>query len=121
MEDLKPGRPGLYEQTSFNCVDFRLRSAEHSSELDALLSLARKFAPKGLLVVIYATELRLFNAHSAIVYALRVPMRIRRSLPIHLITIIDKIQPLSLVEMEFAITTNQRYFISHCVRYDKMV
>ena len=26
------------------------------------LSLARKFAPKGLLVVIYATELRLFDA-----------------------------------------------------------
>ena len=69
VEDLKPGRPGLYEQTSFNCVDFRLRSAEHSSELDALLSLARKFATKGLLVVIYATELRLFNAHSASVYA----------------------------------------------------
>ena len=42
-----PDRPSLYEQTSFNCVDFRLRSAEHSSELDALLSLARKFAPKG--------------------------------------------------------------------------
>ena len=47
-EDLKPGRLGLYEQTSFNFVDFRLRSAEHSSELDALLSLARKFAPKGV-------------------------------------------------------------------------
>ena len=47
-EDLKPGRPGLYEQTSFNCVDFRLRSAEHSSELDALPSLARKFAPCGV-------------------------------------------------------------------------
>ena len=47
-EDLKPGRPGLYSQTSFNFVDFRLRSAEHSSELDALLSLARKFAPKGV-------------------------------------------------------------------------
>ena len=43
-----PDRPGLYEQTSFNCVDFRLRSAEHSSELDALLSLARKFAPYGV-------------------------------------------------------------------------
>ena len=46
--DLKPGRLGLYEQTSFNCVDSRLHSAEHSSELDALLSLAR--------------ELRLFDA-----------------------------------------------------------
>ena len=55
--DLKPGRPGLYEQTSsrpcgvarelltqqkVNFVDSRLRSAEHSSELDALLSLARE-------------------------------------------------------------------------------
>ena len=30
------GKPAvLYSQTSFNCVDFRLRSAEHSSELDA--------------------------------------------------------------------------------------
>ena len=47
-EDLKPGRLGLYSQTSFNFVDFRLRSAEHSSELDALLSLARKFAPQGV-------------------------------------------------------------------------
>ena len=46
--DLKPGRLGLYSQTSFNCVDSRLHSAEHSSELDALLSLARKFAPKGV-------------------------------------------------------------------------
>ena len=62
VEDLKPGRPGLCSQTSFNCVDFRLRSAEHSSELDALLSLARKFAPKGLLVEFYAIELRLFDA-----------------------------------------------------------
>ena len=26
-EDLKPGRPGLYSQTSFNCVDSRLHSA----------------------------------------------------------------------------------------------
>ena len=43
------GKPAvLYSQTSFNFVDFRLRSAEHSSELDALLSLARKFAPKGV-------------------------------------------------------------------------
>ena len=41
-KDLKPGRLGLYEQTSFNCVDSRLHSAEHSSELDALLSLARE-------------------------------------------------------------------------------
>ena len=58
-EDLKPGRPGLYEQASFNCVDSRLHSAEHSNEFDALLSLAREFAPAGLLVVIDATELRL--------------------------------------------------------------
>ena len=51
------GKPDvLYSQTSFNCVDFRLRSAEHSSELDALLSLARKFAPAGLLVVFDAIE-----------------------------------------------------------------
>ena len=35
-------------QASSNFVDFRLRSAEHSSELDALLSLARIFAPKGV-------------------------------------------------------------------------
>ena len=56
-KDLKPGRLGLYEQTSsrpfgvaresptqqkVNFVDSRLRSAEHSSELDALLSLARE-------------------------------------------------------------------------------
>ena len=82
-KDLKPGRPGLYSQTSarpygvardclrnrkltsltigcarqsiqaslmlcsrwhekVNFVDSRLRSAEHSSELDALLSLARE-------------------------------------------------------------------------------
>ena len=61
-EDLKPGRPGLYSQASFNCVDSRLHSAEHSSELDALLSLAREFAHKGLLVVIDATESRLFDA-----------------------------------------------------------
>ena len=55
--DLKPGRLGLYSQTSsrpfgvarelltqqkVNFVDSRLRSAEHSSELDALLSLARE-------------------------------------------------------------------------------
>ena len=47
-EDLT-GKPAvLYSQTSFNCVDSRLHSAEHSSELDALLSLARKFAPKGV-------------------------------------------------------------------------
>ena len=52
-----PDRPGLYEQTSSR--------------------------PKGLLVVIYAIELRLFHAielrvfdaHSAIIYALRMPMR----------------------------------------------
>ena len=60
-EDLT-GKPAvLYSQTSFNFVDFRLRSAEHSSELDALLSLAR--------------ELRLFYARCAIVYAPRAPMR----------------------------------------------
>ena len=59
---LLTGKPAvLYSQTSFNFVDFRLHSAEHSSELDALLSLAR--------------ELRVFNAHSASVYALRAPMR----------------------------------------------
>ena len=44
-----PDRPSLYEQTSSR--------------------------PKGLLVIIYATELRLFNAHSASVYAPRAPMR----------------------------------------------
>ena len=61
QERAPTGKPAvLYSQTSFNFVDFRLRSAEHSSELDALLSLARKFAPAGLLVIIYATELRLF-------------------------------------------------------------
>ena len=38
--------------------------------------LAREFAHKGLLVVIDAIELRLFYAQSAIVYALRAPMRI---------------------------------------------
>ena len=43
-----PGRLGLYDQTSFNCVDSRLHSAEHSSELDALHSLAREFAPQGV-------------------------------------------------------------------------
>ena len=59
------GKPAvLYEQASFNCVDFRLRSAEHSSELDALLSLAREFAHKGLLVIAYAIELRVFYAKS---------------------------------------------------------
>ena len=48
MEDLT-GKPAvLYSQTSFNCVDFRLRPAEHLSALDALLSLARKFAPYGV-------------------------------------------------------------------------
>ena len=48
MEDLT-GKPAVwYSLTSFNCVDFQLRSAEHSSELDALLSLARKFAPFGV-------------------------------------------------------------------------
>ena len=45
------GKPAvLYSQTSFNCVDSRLHSAEHSNEFDALLSLAREFAHKGLLV-----------------------------------------------------------------------
>ena len=63
-EDLKPGRPGLYSQTSFNCVDSRLHSAEHSNEFDALLSLAREFAHKGLLVIAYAIELRVFYAKS---------------------------------------------------------
>ena len=70
-EDLKPGRPGLYSQTSFNFVDFRLRSAEHSSELDALLSLARKFAPKGV-------ARRVLRNRIASVYAPRAPMRILR-------------------------------------------
>ena len=57
------GKPAvLYSQTSFNFVDFRLHSAEHSSELDALLSLAR--------------ELRVFDAHSAIFYAPMAPVRI---------------------------------------------
>ena len=57
QERAPTGKPAvLYSQTSFNFVDFRLRSAEHSSELDALLSLARKFAPTGLLVVIDAIE-----------------------------------------------------------------
>ena len=63
-EDLKPGRLGLYSQTSFNCVDSRLHSAEHSNEFDALLSLAREFAHKGLLVIAYAIELRVFYAKS---------------------------------------------------------
>ena len=37
---------------------------------------ANKLSPlKGLLVEFDATELRLFDAHSAIVYALRAPMR----------------------------------------------
>ena len=62
--DLKPGRPGLYSQASFNCVDSRLHSAEHSNEFDALLSLAREFAHKGLLVIAYAIELRVFYAKS---------------------------------------------------------
>ena len=63
QERAPTGKPAvLYSQTSFNFVDFRLRSAEHSSELDALLSLARKFAPKGLLVSAYATESRLYDA-----------------------------------------------------------
>ena len=44
-------------QQKVNFVDSRLRSAEHSSELDALLSLAR--------------ELRVFDARCAIVCALR--------------------------------------------------
>ena len=60
-EDLKPGRPGLYSQTSSNFVDFRLRSAEHSSELDALHLLAR--------------ELRLFDARCASVDAPRARLR----------------------------------------------
>ena len=42
-------------QQKVNFVDSRLRSAEHSSELDALLSLAR--------------ELRVFDARCAGVYA----------------------------------------------------
>ena len=43
QERAPTGKPAvLYSQTSFNFVDFRLRSAEHSSELDALLSLARE-------------------------------------------------------------------------------
>ena len=55
-EDLT-GKPGvLYSQTSSNFVDFRLRSAEHSSKLDALLSLARE------LRLFDAIELRLFDA-----------------------------------------------------------
>ena len=63
QERAPTGKPAvLYSQTSFNFVDFRLRSAEHSSELDALLSLARKFAPAGLLVSAYAIELRLYDA-----------------------------------------------------------
>ena len=49
QERAPTGKPAvLYSQTSFNFVDFRLRSAEHSSELDALLSLAREFAPCGV-------------------------------------------------------------------------
>ena len=64
------GKPAvLYSQTSFNCVDSRLHSAEHSNEFDALLSLAREFAHKGLLVVIDAIALRLFDARCAIVCA----------------------------------------------------
>ena len=62
----------LFDATEkVNFVDSRLHSAEHSSELDALLSLAREFAPLGLLVVVYATELRLFDARCASVYAPR--------------------------------------------------
>ena len=57
-------------QQKVNFVDSRLRSAEHSSELDALLSLARE------LRVFDAIELRVFNAHSASVYAPWAPMRI---------------------------------------------
>ena len=77
QERAPTGKPAvLYSQTSFNFVDFRLRSAEHSSELDALLSLAREFATKGLLVEFYATELRVFDAHSAIFYAPMAPVRI---------------------------------------------
>ena len=68
QERAPTGKPAvLYSQTSsrpfgaarrvltqqkVTFVDSRLRSAEHSSELDALLSLAR--------------ELRVFDAHSAI-------------------------------------------------------
>ena len=57
QERAPTGKPAVwYSQTSFNFVDFRLHSAEHSSELDALLSLARKFAPAGLLVEFNAIE-----------------------------------------------------------------
>ena len=70
QERAPTGKPAvLYSQTSFNCVDSRLHSAEHSNEFDALLSLAREFAHKGLLVVIDAIELRLFYARCAIVCA----------------------------------------------------
>ena len=74
-EDLT-GKPAvLYSQASFNCVDSRLHSAEHSNEFDALLSLAREFAHKGLLVVIDAIALRLFDARCASVCAPRARMR----------------------------------------------
>ena len=64
QERAPTGKPAvLYSQTSFNCVDSRLHSAEHSNEFDALLSLAREFAHKGLLVVIDAIELRIFLPH----------------------------------------------------------
>ena len=70
QERTPTGKPAvLYSQTSFNCVDSRLLSAEHSNEFDALLSLAREFAHKGLLVVIDAIALRLFDARCAIVCA----------------------------------------------------
>ena len=76
QERAPTGKPAvLYSQTSFNCVDSRLHSAEHSNEFDALLSLAREFAHKGLLVVIDAIALRLFDARCASVCAPRARMR----------------------------------------------
>ena len=77
MEDLT-GKPAvLYSQTSFNCVDFRLRSAEHSSELDALLSLARKFAPFGVARDYLRNRVAIVLRNKiAIVYAPWAPMRI---------------------------------------------
>ena len=85
QERAPTGKPAvLYSQTSFNFVDFRLRSAEHSSELDALLSLARKFAPQGVardclrnrIAIVLRTmceyfthDVRVFYARCAIVYA----------------------------------------------------
>ena len=70
-------------QQKVNFVDSRLRSAEHSSELDALHSLAREFAPQGVARELSTQQscdclthiVRLFDAHSAIIYAPRAPMR----------------------------------------------